>query len=139
MSARLNLRHGARHVGGVCSSLSSVSLQQRFETVDQCYSSVTAQSLIPQAKESIPLWCEGGPAPKERPQSLLASSFLCLSPPAMSLPYANWASQEGGVFASPEDLTLVCGFSLIPFFAGFSLSLSFSYCHFRLLFPILTT
>ena len=28
---------------GVCNSLSSVSLQQRFEMVDQCYSLVTTQ------------------------------------------------------------------------------------------------
>ena len=129
MSARLNPRHGARHVGGVCSSLGSVSLQQRFETVDQCYSSVTAQSLIPQAKESIPLWCEGGPAPKERPQSLLASSFICLSPPAMSLPYANWASQEGGVFVSCEVFTPVHRFSFVPFSQAF-FPLSFCHHHF---------
>ena len=38
----------------------------------------------------------------------------------MSLPYANWASQEGSVFVSPEDLTLVCGFSLVPFLQAFS-------------------
>ena len=38
----------------------------------------------------------------------------------MSLPYANWASQEGRVFVSPEDLTLVCGFSLVPFLQAFS-------------------
>ena len=57
------------------------------------------------------------------------------------LPYANWASQEGVVFVSPEVLTLVCGFSFVPFcsiFTGFPLSLSFNHCHFLLLFPILT-
>ena len=79
----------------MCNVLGSVSLQQRFEMVDQCYSSVTAQSLIWQAKESSPSRHEGGPAPNERPQSILASLFVS-SP--LSLPYANWSSQEGGVF-----------------------------------------
>ena len=35
------------------------------------------------------------------------------------LPYANWASQEGVVFVSPEVLTLVCGFSFVPFLQAF--------------------
>ena len=30
-------------VGGVCSFLGSVLLQQRFEMADQCYNTVTAQ------------------------------------------------------------------------------------------------
>ena len=46
LSARLNPRHGTRYVEGVCNFLSSVSPQQRYEMVDQCYSSVTAQSFI---------------------------------------------------------------------------------------------
>ena len=33
--------HGA--VGGMCNFLSSLSLQQKFEMADQCYSYVTAQ------------------------------------------------------------------------------------------------
>ena len=43
VSARLHLGHGIRYVGGVCNILGSVSLQQRFEMVDQCYSLVTTQ------------------------------------------------------------------------------------------------
>ena len=43
VSARLNLSHGPRDVGGPCNFLSSVSPQQRFEMVDQCYSLITAQ------------------------------------------------------------------------------------------------
>ena len=43
VSARLNPSHGTRDVGGVCNFLSSVSPQQRFEIVDQCYSLITAQ------------------------------------------------------------------------------------------------
>ena len=42
-SASLNLSHSNRDVGGMCNFLSSVSPQQRFEMVDQCYSSVTAE------------------------------------------------------------------------------------------------
>ena len=54
----------------------------------------------------------------------------------LSLPYTNFASQEGGVFVSPEVLTLVHGFSFVSFFF---LSLSFSHHEFGLRFPILTT
>ena len=75
VSARLNLSHGTRDVRGVCNFLGSVSPQQRFEMADQCYSSVTAQSFIGQAKESTTSRCEGGPTPKARPQSVLTSSF----------------------------------------------------------------
>ena len=38
---------------------------------------------------------------------------------ALSLPSANWASQEGGMFVSPEVLTPVCGFSFVPFLRVF--------------------
>ena len=41
--------------------------------------------------------------------------FIHLSPSPLSLPYANWASQEGGMFVSPEVLTPVLGFSFVPF------------------------
>ena len=75
-------RHCVKHyiyiVRRVCTLLSSVLPQQRFEMADQCYSSVTAQSFIWQAKESTPLRHEGGLTPKERSQSILASSFYML-------------------------------------------------------------
>ena len=77
-------------------------------------------SFIGQAKKSTPLKHEGGPTQKERPQSVLASSFLfihLLLP--LSLPYANWGRQEGGMFVSPEALTPVCGFSSVPFSHAF--------------------
>ena len=35
-----------RHVRGVCNSLGSVSSQQKFEAMDQCYSSVFQLSFI---------------------------------------------------------------------------------------------
>ena len=64
--------------------------------------------------------------------------YVCLLP-TLSLPYANWASQEGGLFLSPEVLSPVCRYSFVPFLQAFPLPLSFSHCHFGLLFPILTT
>ena len=117
-------------MSGECNFLGSVLPQQRFEMVDQCYSSVTAQSFIQQTKDSTPFRHEGGPTIEEKPQSWLP--LFCLLPP--SLTCANWASQEGGVFVSPEVFTPIHGFSFCSIFVGFSLSLSFSHCHFGLLF-----
>ena len=114
----------------MCNFLGSVLPQQIFEMVDQCYSSVTAQSFIQQTKDSTPFRHEGGPTIEEKPQSWLP--LFCLLPP--SLTCANWASQEGGVFVSPEVFTPIHGFSFCSIFVGFSLSLSFSHCHFGLLF-----
>ena len=89
------------------------------------------------------LRCEGGLTPKERPRSILASSFYTFVSYPSCLPYVNWASQEGWffflVFFSPEILTLVLRFSCFSIFADVFLSFSFSHCHFGLLFPILTT
>ena len=70
-----------RILRGVYNSLSCVSPQQKFEM----WTSVTALlqlSFIPQAKESIPRR-KGRLAPKEGPQSVLASSFYMFvsSPP----------------------------------------------------------
>ena len=88
--------------------------------VDQCYSPTTAQSFIQQAKENAPSRREGRLISKARPQSGLASSFYTfVSYPNLSLPYANWVSQEGGVFVSPRVLTLVHGFSFVPFLRAF--------------------
>ena len=99
----------------MCNFLSSVSPQQRFEMVGQYYCSVTAQSFIWQAKESTTLSREGGSTPKERPQSVLASSFYMFCVLPRSLPYSNWASQEEGTFVSPEVLTPVHRFYLFHF------------------------
>ena len=74
-------------VGRVCNFLGSVLPQQRFKMANQCYSLVTAQSFICQTKDSKPWRCEGRLAPKERPQSLLASSFYVLSPPSFPTPH----------------------------------------------------
>ena len=44
--------------------------------------------------------------------------YICLLP-ILSLPYANWAGQGGGVFVSPEVLTPILGFSFVPFLQAF--------------------
>ena len=79
--------------GVLCNFFGSVSLQQRFETAVQCYSSVKAQNFIWQAKESTLLRHEGGLTPKERPN--LGSSFYMFHLFPLSLLYINQASQEG--------------------------------------------
>ena len=93
VSARLNLSHGTRYVGTVCNFLGFILPQQKLEAVDQCFSLVTAQSFTWQAtKESTPSRCEGRLTTKERPQSILASSFyMFISSPILSLLYANQA------------------------------------------------
>ena len=45
--------------------------------------------------------------------------FICFVSSPLSLPYANWASQEGGVFVPPKVFTLVCGFSFVLFSQAF--------------------
>ena len=61
-------------------------------------------SFIQQAKDSTPLRHEGGLTQKERPQSVLASSFYSFVSSLLSLPYANWASQEGSVYQNPSKI-----------------------------------
>ena len=63
--------------------------------------------------------------------------FLYVSLLPLSLPYVNWASQEGCLLhlrfsLQSSDLPFFCFHGLFP-------SLSFSHCHSGLLFPILTT
>ena len=73
-------------------------------------------SFIWQAKDSTPSRHEGRLTPEEKPQSVLASSFYTfVSSPTLNLPYANWASQEWGMFVSPEVLIPACVFSFILF------------------------
>ena len=98
---------------------------------------MTDQSFIWQAKESTSLRCKGRLTPKERLN--LGSSFIYVffffSPPPG--PALCKLGQPGGLFVSPEVLTQVLGFSFFPFsHFFFFLSLSFSYCHLGLLFPI---
>ena len=103
-------------VGGVCNFLASVSPQQRFEMVDQCYSSVIAESFIWQTKDSTPSRHEGRPTPKGEASICLGFLllYICLFH-TLSLPCANWCGQEVGVLVSLEALIPVCGFSFVPF------------------------
>ena len=75
-SASLHWSHSTRCVGRVCNFLSSVSPQQRFQTQDQCYSLVTAQSFIWQVKEITPSRREGGLTPKKRSLQLFFKTNL---------------------------------------------------------------
>ena len=64
----------------------------------------------------------------------LALLFICLSLPGPVLCNLD----QPGVFVLPEVLTLVLG-PFLFYFRGLFPSLSFSHCHFGLLFPILPT
>ena len=127
-------------VGRVCNFLGSVSPQQRFEIADRCYSSVKAQSFIWQTKDNMPFRREGGPTPKKRPQSISASSFYTfLSPPSQACPMQTGLARKAVCFTRGSYSSPWIFFCSI--FMGFSLSLSFSHCHFGLHFylSILTT
>ena len=101
---------------------------------------VTARSqlsFIWQAKESTSSRCEGEPTPKERPRSILTLYFymFVFSPP--------WACHMQIGLAKKGLCLFHLKFSLwsmdfllfhCSIFRGFSLSLSFSHCHFWLLF-----
>ena len=72
----------------ISSVLSHHSKGLKWQTSD---SAVTVPSFIGQAKESTPSRCEGGPTPKERPPSIVASSFYTF---VSSHPFASsppWA------------------------------------------------
>ena len=118
--------------GGVCNFLSSVSPQQKFETVDQCYSSVTAQFyLASKGNHILKAW--GWADPEEEGGSILAPLFKCFSPsPEPALRKLGLA--RGTVCFSWGSQTFLCSISV-----GFFLSFSFSHCYFGLLVPILTT
>ena len=80
------------HVRGVYNFLGSVSLQQRFEIADQCYSSVIAQSFFLQTKA----W--GSASPKGE-SSISASSFYTfVSSPPWACPMHVGLAKEGHVF-----------------------------------------
>ena len=75
---------------------------------------------------------------REAPGSILAPLFKCFflpNPYPPSVPYVNWASQEGCLFYLRSSLR----FSDLPlfYFCMIFPSLSFSHCHSGFLFPIL--
>ena len=129
-------------LGIVCNFLDSVSLQQKFEATDGpvLQLCVTAQFYLEsKGKYILEAWGHADPKDTKRREAsvpILAPLFMFfLLPP--SLPYVNWASQEGWFFYLRSSLQ-----SLDPplfYFCGFSPSLCFSHSHFGLLFPILTT
>ena len=121
-----------RFVREVCNFLGSVSLQQKFEMADQCYSSV----LFGKQRKIHPLGLRVGQPERGLPLNFGSSFYMFFLLP-LTLPYVNWASQEGCLFHlsfSLSSWTFPCSI-----FAGFLLSLSFSHHYFGFLFPILTT
>ena len=123
---------------GVCNSLSSVSLQQRFEMVDQCYSLVTTQFYFGKQRIIHPWGVRAGWPKKERPQSILASSFQTfLSAPHWACPMQTGLAKKGACLFHLKFSLQSMDFLLFHFCRLFSLS--FSHRQFRLFFPILTT
>ena len=108
------------YVGGMCNFLGFESPQQRFEAVDQYYSLVTTQ-FYSTSKGQYTLEALGQADPKGETSICLGFLLLyvCLLP-ALSLPYANWAGQEGGVFVSHEVIILVHWYSCVAFSLAFS-------------------
>ena len=88
---------------GACISFSwFVSLQQRFETMDQCYSSVTAQAFIKQTAEHTYTPERWGQAdPEEVASTCLSSSYLCFLSPS---PESDWCCpmQSGACTGHPS-------------------------------------
>ena len=123
----------------VISSILSRHSKNLKRQTEQCCSSVLQLSFIWQAKENTSLRHVGGLTQQmqreEKPRLNIGSSFyVFLLPP--SLPYVDWASQEGCLFYLRSSLRSL-DLSLF-YFCGFSPSLSFSHHHFELLYPTLT-
>ena len=88
MSARLNLRNDTKDVGGVFNFLSFVSLQQKFEAVDQCYSSVTVLFYLARKGKYI-LEAGGWADPKTKEETVQFWLFFLVLLHSLSLPYIN--------------------------------------------------
>ena len=96
----------------MCNFLGSVSQQQRFKTADQCYSSVTAQSFIWQ-RIVHPWGVKVGKSQRRGLNPPWLPLFIGSVSSPLSMPNTHWAIQVGGLFVSPEVLTLVHGFSFV--------------------------
>ena len=110
------------YVGGVCNFLGSVSLQQRFEMGDQCYSSVKAQFYLA-SKGSIPSRCDGG-QPQRRglnPSWLPPFIYLSSLPFEPALCKLGWPRRGCVCFTWSSHSGLWIFFRSV--FVGFSLSL----------------
>ena len=97
----LNMLHT---VGGVCNFLGSFSPQQKFGVTDGpvlqlCF---TAQFYLEsKGKYILKTWGWANPKDmkgREAPCSTLAPLFMCFFLLLLSLPYVNWATQEGCLF-----------------------------------------
>ena len=116
----------------------SLVLSHRSKDLKQ-QTSITPQlqlSFIWQAKENKSSRYEGGLTQKKR-GAQFGPLFIYVFLLSLSLPYANWASQEGCLF--PPSFSLSSSDFLLFHFRRLCLSLSFSHGHFGLIFPILTT
>ena len=120
-----------RYVRGVCNFLGSVSLQQRFEMGDQCYSSVTIQTLF---KKQRIVHTSGVRGANPKGEALIPLGFFLyiLSPPSWACPTQIGLTWKAVCFTQDSHSSLWIYFCSI--FAGFSLL-----CLFGLPFPILTT
>ena len=132
-----------RTVGTVGNFLGSVLLQQKFEEMDGpvLQLRVTAQFyLASKGKYILKVW---GPAypndtkRREAPSSILAPLFICFFILILSVPYVNWANQEGYLFYLRFSLwgpwTFLCsifmGFSL-PWLLATTIWTPFSYSNY---------
>ena len=90
----------APEMSGVCviSSVLSCCSKNLKQWMNQCSSSMLQLSFIWLTKENISWRCEGGPTQKtqreEKPQAQFWLLYMFFLLP-LSLPYINWASQEG--------------------------------------------
>ena len=98
--------------------ISSLLPQQRFAMADKCYSSVTAQFYLASKGKLI---LEVGKQADPKGEASICLGFpllyICLLP-TLSLPYANWSSQEGSYLfhLKSMDSPLFCFCRLFPFF-----------------------
>ena len=124
----------------VISSVLSRCSKNLKQWMNQCSSSMLQLSFIWLTKENISWRCVGGPTQKtqreEKPQAQFWLLYMFFLLP-LSLPYINWASQEGCLFYLRSSLWS----SDLPlfYFHRLFLSLSFSHGHSGLLFPLLPT
>ena len=136
------LRSWIDHVIALRSRMDHVIALRQISVTAQCYSSILA------GKSTFEEWGHIDPKTRgeERPsargagererESWLWLLYLYVSL-SLGLSYVDWASQEHCLFYLRASLRS----SDLPlfYFRGLFPSLSFSHCHFGLLFPILTT
>ena len=144
VSARLKPRSGTRGVREVCNFLGSVSLQQKFEVLDQCYSLVIAQVkrwtnvlaqfyLASKGKYILKAWGQANSKGAKRRERLNFGSFfnIFFSSPRACPMYIRLASRAAcftwGSHSSSR--TFFCSI-----FMGFFLSMSFSHHYLALFF-----